>query len=706
MWLLPVTGLVSLVWFVIRVAPKPSRATYPCQRVAAPLASGFVLWLMGVIGSIVGFGKGRELLRKSRVEAAIVCFALAAIAAGVATVNMSWQRLWADPWTPVDGPLNPMGQGRGIHPGRVVWVHDPSATSWNGSTGYWWDDNNTDQAVVDDMLSKAVRWLTDEGTVSAAWDALFRHFNQTHGGLEVGYSPGEKIAIKPNLNTSSSANDADNDADTSPQVVLALIRQLVNEAGVPAADITVYDASRSIPDRIYDRCHSEFPDVQFVDEQGLNGRIRAQADTDAVVHYSDLSPALYSYLPTVVTQAAYVINLANLKKHGFAGVTLTGKNHFGSVANLAQQWTPSDLHPYVEQRPWANPRPMGSYNPIVDMIGHEHLGEKTVLFVIDGMYGNDTNNGEAPRKWTTLGDHWSSSILVSQDPVAIDSVGLDLLWAEWGLFDNSDNYLHEAALANNPPSGVFYDPTHDGDVQQLPSLGTHEHWDNAVDKRYSRNLGMGWGIELIRALPSPVKGRYVFYNRSVRGAIAPDKLALCPGGVGSFVNYTSYSRGINGIMIDIVQVPGTPTAADFEFKVGNDSSPDQWTPAPAPTSLALRHGAGVDGSDRVTIIWADNAIQMQWLQVTVKATAATGLPDPDVFYFGNAIGEAGNSATDAYVNATDELLARNNPRNFMNPATVTDQHDYNRDGKVNSTDEIIPRTHPTNVTNALQLIAP
>ena len=42
-------GLAALVWFLVRVVPKPSRAAYPCQRAAFPLASAFVLWLAGVV---------------------------------------------------------------------------------------------------------------------------------------------------------------------------------------------------------------------------------------------------------------------------------------------------------------------------------------------------------------------------------------------------------------------------------------------------------------------------------------------------------------------------------------------------------------------------------------------------------------------------------------------------------------------------------
>jgi hypothetical protein len=34
-----VTGISTLLWFLIRVIPKPSRAAYPCMRAAAPIAS-------------------------------------------------------------------------------------------------------------------------------------------------------------------------------------------------------------------------------------------------------------------------------------------------------------------------------------------------------------------------------------------------------------------------------------------------------------------------------------------------------------------------------------------------------------------------------------------------------------------------------------------------------------------------------------------
>jgi hypothetical protein len=113
----------------------------------------------------------------------------------------------------------------------------------------------------------------------------------------------------------------------------------------------------------------------------------------------------------------------------------------------------------------------------------------------------------SPRKWNSApynGD-WSSSLLASQDPVAIDSVAFDFLWSEWDNYprmSGADDYLHEAALADNPPSGTFYDPNHATNVERLSSLGVHEHWNNPRDKQYSRNLGKANGIELVRIGPS------------------------------------------------------------------------------------------------------------------------------------------------------------------------------------------------------------
>src|SRR5690242_6566969 len=59
-WLFSGMGLFSLFWFLLRVIPKPSRATYPSQRVAFPIASSFVVWLMAVLGSAAAWRRARR----------------------------------------------------------------------------------------------------------------------------------------------------------------------------------------------------------------------------------------------------------------------------------------------------------------------------------------------------------------------------------------------------------------------------------------------------------------------------------------------------------------------------------------------------------------------------------------------------------------------------------------------------------------------
>jgi hypothetical protein len=148
-------------------------------------------------------------------------------------------------------------------------------------------------------------------------------------------------------------------------------------------------------------------------------------------------------------------------------------------------------------------------------MGHRDLGAKTVLYLIDGLFGGYYWKG-TPYKWemAPFNGDWPSSLFASQDPVAIDSVAYDFLITEWphvvengtggpgSLQGGAQDYLHEAAKADFPPSGTWYDPENDG--YALDSLGVHEHWNNSIDKQYSRNLGIGEGIELISSEPVAV----------------------------------------------------------------------------------------------------------------------------------------------------------------------------------------------------------
>jgi uncharacterized protein (DUF362 family) len=404
--------------------------------------------------------------------------------------------------TPSEPANTPMGTGKGIHPGRVVWAHDTLATKWDGATGQWWEDAATDLERVDAMISGTVQFLTGERTDKQAWNSLFQFFNQARNLGSGGYRPGEKIAIKLNSNQDRPGAWRSGAGMPSPQVVYALVHQLIIVAGVRGEDITLYDASRYIGDPIYDRIRANtdpnFQAVRFLVSQRAagNGRAEALPDKSAPVKFS--RPGVpTAYLPQCVTEAKYVLNVALARPHTLMGMTATAKNHFGSVYFEGAGFTPRPLHDFASRD-----RAMGSYNCLVDLIAHKHLGGKTLLYMIDFLYGAESQNVRV-MKYKSFGDQWCASVFASQDPVAIDSVALDFIRNEPAADEcrgKPENYLHEAALAEKAPSGTAYDPTQEG--RPAMSLGVHEHWNNAADKQYSRNLGKREGIELV-AWPKP-----------------------------------------------------------------------------------------------------------------------------------------------------------------------------------------------------------
>ncbi len=406
-------------------------------------------------------------------------------------------------WEPSDPPNTPMGTARGIFPGRVTWVRDARVTPWDGKTGLWWEEGNINQPVLDAMFARSLNALGGEASNEQAWDALFRHFNAQNGRGERGWQPGELIAIKINMNNSSRPAEADNNIDQSNHGLRAMLAQLTGPAKVDPACIVVYDATRAIPDRMFQPLNAEFPQVRWVVGRGAAPGREAVEWVENAITFTSSEVQLGNSLPKCCVDAAYLINMALLKGHEISGVTLCAKNHFGSIMNPSR-----DHNKYVAP----HRRDITAWSGYVDLMGSPNLGGKTMLYVLDGLYATQTNVRDLTERdrWRRLfGGEWSASLFLSQDPVAIDSVGLDFLRAEFqdnlgfsgapaypkGSIVNSDNYLHEAARGRNVVLGA-YRPN----GKEIGSLGVHEHWNNATDRQYSRNLDArtGKGIELVK----------------------------------------------------------------------------------------------------------------------------------------------------------------------------------------------------------------
>ena len=378
-------------------------------------------------------------------------------------------------------PNEPIGQGLGIHPGRVAWIHAPGVAKWDGHTGLWVEDRWNDQQRADQMVGEAIMQLTGQNSPQKAWKVLFRHFNKTHGRGNRGYKKGETIAVKLNINNAITHHDTI-ELNSSPFTTLALVRSMVRHGGVRQQDIILCEPSRAITDSIYNKVHREFPNVRFIDNIGGDGREKCEYYPEQITYSVD-NGKMARGLAKCIVDADYLINSALLKTHNGPGVTLTSKNWYGAT-DINLLWR-QNAHNNISQDK-RNGKP--GYKTFVDFIAHKNLGQKTLLFLIDGTYGSRDVNGPPSPKWMKepFNGDWACSLIVSQDELACDAVAMDIIIGEWPEFQSlnyCDEYLREAASIPNAPSGTVY--KQDGKPLTQP-LGLMEHWNNPKERKYTK----------------------------------------------------------------------------------------------------------------------------------------------------------------------------------------------------------------------------
>jgi hypothetical protein len=287
----------------------------------------------------------------------------------------------------------------------------------------------------------------------------------------------------------------------------------------------------------------------------------------------------------------------------------------------------------------------------------------------------------------------------------------------WYENDGSQNFTpHTITTTANGASSVFAaDVDGDGDLDVLSASlnGDRIAW-------YENYPAATVVSRLLFYNQSGTSTRYDHNDLAINSfddvAIATDKTAYLweDAGAATFANVSSYTKGINGIMVDISGSHPNITADDFIFRVGNNNSPGSWTTANAPTSISVRAGAGTGGSDRVEIIWITGAPIKEWLEVIVLANADTGLPQKvghpvghgDAFFFGNALGNVGTGDTsvNSLVTAADEAAIRANNALVSANIPITNIYDVGRNASVSALDESAARLNGTNPTTTLSYL--
>ncbi len=167
-------GAASLIWFIIRVVPKPSRAAYPCQRAAFPMASSFMIWLSGLLVSSLVYVKARRLWRKSRYILASALFIAAMLIFTTGFLRNNDIMLFANrvnysiTGDPLPKIINTLQDTSVIQPASYIGVVKSEKAN----------AIDIDQEEIEDMVAEAV---------------------ERAGGFGALISDGDTVVLKPNL---------------------------------------------------------------------------------------------------------------------------------------------------------------------------------------------------------------------------------------------------------------------------------------------------------------------------------------------------------------------------------------------------------------------------------------------------------------------------------------------------------------------------
>lgn len=226
-----------------------------------------------------------------------------------------------------------------------------------------WAGDQPDPAVVLQMLDAGLGTLTGTGDVPAVWRALF--------------APGERVLLKVNCIAYG--------GPTQPAVAYAVAQRL-QEAGLPAENILIFD-----------RTDNELAAAGYsLNDGGPGVQCHGARGTGTEAPLSQARVRFYQEFD----QTDAVINLPTPKQHSGAGVSVSMKNHYGSVDR------PGALHGDL-----CDPA-------IAELNAQANVRDKTRLIVGAALQ-------VSPRDWNS--PERENALLLSFDPVALDTVGRDIL---------------------------------------------------------------------------------------------------------------------------------------------------------------------------------------------------------------------------------------------------------------------------------------
>ena len=397
-------GFAALLWFLIRVIPKPSRASYPCQQAAFPLASAFVLWLAGLSGMVFSFNKVRYYFQKSNYWRA-ASYLIIVFFVFVITQSQSTLPLMGSVKYEQVSMVNFNSDSISITPKAYVSIV------------------RSEKANAEDIDSVDIHNMVKEAVTLA-------------GGFEELISDNDVVVLKPNLLT---ANVTDNNSNPTGPVlseklstvttdyrVIQAVVNLVREKN-PNGKIYIMEGS-GIGNTRENMQKLGWLKVQNVDDFICLDEICEWDDSSSenLVQVSlPTGKALYSggnnkyIMHKIYYEADVLISIPVLKTHCFTAVT-------GAVKNVGIGATPVNIYGTSEDRQWRydiiDHSSTGNYRNLNNFIHDFYMCKPVDYAIMDCLTGMENGPQPMTRDQVTLGKKNTRSIMASKDAVALDAI--------------------------------------------------------------------------------------------------------------------------------------------------------------------------------------------------------------------------------------------------------------------------------------------
>jgi len=371
-----VLGFVSLIWFLIRVIPKPDRAAYPCMQAAFPVASAFVIWFAGMIGSFFLFKKSRDFFKGLKFRKAFA-FGLTGLAlVGAAVI---------------------------IDPSNIT------SAGTNATSAVPAVERNSPNIIETLPASVAIVKSNKALCTEIDYDEILQMVRTAvsmAGGLESLITDGKTVMIKPNLVSTATYRTAEVNGVTTDYRVLQAVVQIVRELN-PTGKIILAEGSGGDKPTV-----SLFPAVKYNLITGIDEIIGFEEKSGNYRDYTSdslVSVALHDTIslfpdnkkPNLARKIYYnkkyfnadvLISVPTLKNHATAGIT-------GAVKNVGIGATPANIYGTIGDniKPYLRSTVIDHENEINGYLGkwiHDFYAGRPVDFVIfDGLQGVSSGPG-------------------------------------------------------------------------------------------------------------------------------------------------------------------------------------------------------------------------------------------------------------------------------------------------------------------------